>query len=358
MKSKFIRLLSLFMTAVMLATVFSTVSYAQESGNVVASGFCGAEYDDEVGQNLVWTYYDTKELVISGEGFMDWYLTAESGQKPQPWHDYLGEVEVITVEDGVTSIGSYAFRLEDDRLEQGRMHLKRVNIAGSVRNIYDNVFYDVPFAEIKPAVVFGGSEAEWQGISGLINSYVFGNWGSSENSWRIIRTYCYPSHPPEYKAVKMYYDGQEPQSFCTIITHRNYISEGDYTFSADYYAVSPDERLVWSLEGDGEIKSLTADKYGMENRVVISARDRGSFVLTLKLTDSEGRVISSDSESVTSAKIAPGDSAKTVGIKLRRMASNISATLQLSGVFGLMYTVLSIESVFLYVVKAIRGVFN
>lgn len=71
-----------------------------DAGNVV-SGECG-----EDGDNLTWTLnMNTGVLTISGVGEMDFYSLAQE----TPWHDYHKQIETVVVEQGVTSIGRYAF---------------------------------------------------------------------------------------------------------------------------------------------------------------------------------------------------------------------------------------------------------
>lgn len=60
----------------------------------IASGTCG--------DNLTWTMSDRYTLTISGTGAMD-----EFGYGRAPWGDYL--IRYVDIEEGVTSIGSYAF---------------------------------------------------------------------------------------------------------------------------------------------------------------------------------------------------------------------------------------------------------
>ena len=70
----------------------------------IESGTCGG--------NLTWTYSkSTKTLTISGTGEMwdyeigwNWSLI-----NPSPWYGYRKEIENIIFEDGITSIGDYAF---------------------------------------------------------------------------------------------------------------------------------------------------------------------------------------------------------------------------------------------------------
>ena len=67
-------------------------------GLTQTNGTCGAE-----GNNLLWEFDpDTETLTISGTGEMADYTSSLT-----PWYDY--RVQITQIEDGVTSIGSYAF---------------------------------------------------------------------------------------------------------------------------------------------------------------------------------------------------------------------------------------------------------
>lgn len=65
------------------------------------SGYCGGEGD---GTNLTWTLTDDGRLIISGEGIM-----ADYAAKAAPWYSYVDSITRITIKEGVTSIGTYAF---------------------------------------------------------------------------------------------------------------------------------------------------------------------------------------------------------------------------------------------------------
>ena len=67
---------------------------------VIASGACGAE-----GDNLTWTLTCDSVLTISGTGAMEDY----SSNSNWPWYSYRESITSVVVEDGVTSLGSYAF---------------------------------------------------------------------------------------------------------------------------------------------------------------------------------------------------------------------------------------------------------
>ena len=94
--------------------------------NVIASGDCGAN-----GDNVKWTLHDNGEMVISGSGDMInyryWYYNS-IGDVPYT----LADIRYLTVEEGVTSIGSNAFMLAKNLVD--------VNIADSVEKIGAQAF--------------------------------------------------------------------------------------------------------------------------------------------------------------------------------------------------------------------------
>lgn len=85
--------------------------------NIIASGTCG--------DNLTWKLTDEKELLIEGEGAMNNFSSGYA-----PWANY--GVSKITIKDGVTSIGDYAFYY--------LRSLTSVSIPGSVQTIGNNAF--------------------------------------------------------------------------------------------------------------------------------------------------------------------------------------------------------------------------
>ena len=79
-----------------LAVILPVIASADDSGT------CGP--------NLTWTYVEaTHTLTISGEGDMavfDFYY----GISTNPWYSYRNDITKAIIEDGVTSIGDFAFR--------------------------------------------------------------------------------------------------------------------------------------------------------------------------------------------------------------------------------------------------------
>ena len=91
------RFISIILCAILAFTAIPAVAFAaEEERSVVDSGICGAQ-----GDNITWTLYDDGELVIGGEGEMKNYQRVFD----VPWFLYYGQIKVVTVEEGVTSIG-------------------------------------------------------------------------------------------------------------------------------------------------------------------------------------------------------------------------------------------------------------
>ena len=79
------------------------------ASDIVASGYCGGEGD---GTNLTWTLDAEGTLTISGEGAMaDYKGTSYNGVggTSAPWGEHWESLQKLVIEEGVTSIGNYAF---------------------------------------------------------------------------------------------------------------------------------------------------------------------------------------------------------------------------------------------------------
>ena len=84
--------------------------------------------DGTCGTNLTWTLNTKDSLTISGTGEMTDYSSPSS----VPWYDYRSYIKYVTIEDGLTSIGSYAFL--------GCSGLRSITIPNSVTSIGDEAF--------------------------------------------------------------------------------------------------------------------------------------------------------------------------------------------------------------------------
>lgn len=102
----------------LLLSLLCLTAFADESGS------CG--------DNLTWTYTEsTRTLTISGSGEMEHFLPL--GARSSPWSHLGQSFTSVVIEEGVTSIGNYAF--------YGCSSLTTISIPGSVTTIGGRAFY-------------------------------------------------------------------------------------------------------------------------------------------------------------------------------------------------------------------------
>ena len=119
----------IFTILLVLGLVFGLMSAVSLAAETVESGKCG--------ENLTWTFDSNGTLTISGTGAMDDYYLANEpwgDEYPSPWHHWFGDQEIkkVVIEEGVTSIGSYAF--------YGRGLMGSVSLPESLTRIGRNAF--------------------------------------------------------------------------------------------------------------------------------------------------------------------------------------------------------------------------
>lgn len=119
------RIFTMLMCLVLMVGVLPVTAMAAE---VVAEGVCGDEYMWALtGEDLEWVLTDDGTLTISGESAM-----YDFGHSEAPWYDHKDMIKTVVIEDGVISIGSFAFD------ECG--NLTKVTIPDSVRTIGGRAF--------------------------------------------------------------------------------------------------------------------------------------------------------------------------------------------------------------------------
>lgn len=96
-----------------------TITWEPYGTKVIASGTCG--------ENLTWSLDEEGVLTISGTGDMAGY-TADS----MPWYAYRDSITALNLEEGITSIGAYAF--------DGCSEVTMVTVPDSVTTIHSRGF--------------------------------------------------------------------------------------------------------------------------------------------------------------------------------------------------------------------------
>jgi len=114
------------LTIAIVAVLFSALAVTASAADVTesTSGTCGAD-----GDNLTWILYSNGELVISGTGVMKDYSDSSS----TPWYSYKTAITSITIENGATTIGNYAFH--------DCTNLTNIDIPEGVTTIGNYAFY-------------------------------------------------------------------------------------------------------------------------------------------------------------------------------------------------------------------------
>ena len=113
------KIVSVLLCVLLLASLLPVSAFA----DTTASGTCGA--------NLTWTLDSNGTLTISGTGAMKDYGYG-NGKTTAPWGNYCSSIKKVAINDGVTSIGDYAFN--------GCSSLTSVAIPNSVTSIGSGAF--------------------------------------------------------------------------------------------------------------------------------------------------------------------------------------------------------------------------
>ncbi len=293
MKGKIKRILSLVLCAAVLLTTANT-AFAQETRTAIGSGYCGAQ-----GENLAWTLYDDGELVISGEGEMDWYsvdwegnkYTVNNPVKRPGWFGYYDRIYVITVEEGVTSIGNDAFYTGSSARDFEPSVYYRINLPKSLEYV-EKLFDACGRNRIEGkhlAYVYAGSEAEWYHVKHRASWVNF-----DENDVPVECVYGSVSQDVSPKTTdrysELYFNGKEPEAFCKIVSSKS----GESDLITHYYSSNPKAEMIeWYAVNNGEetkIGEIPTCEHEAET-IMIPNYKEGNVYLRAKLIDADGDVI-------------------------------------------------------------------
>ena len=219
---------------------------------IVDSGECGAE-----GDNVTWKLYSNGDLIFSGTGAMADNLTL--------FNKY--DIKNVVIEDGVTTIGSWAFSRCDS--------LTSITIPNSVTSIGDSAFSGCKSLAsiVIPNNVTSIGKAAFFGCESLINIWV-------SNSTNIIDEIAFDGCT---NLIDVYFDGSEKKWNTIKIESGN---EPLLNANKHFIACSHVEDGYGTIVTEEIIEKLRNAGVNFENRKqVIDMRFSGmTFVLTGALT--------------------------------------------------------------------------
>ena len=252
------KLTAIILCAVLTLTAIPSFAFASER-TIIDSGFCGNQ-----GENLTWTLYDDGELVISGEGKMNWYRI-NSNPKYPGWFEYYDIIDVITVEEGVTEIGPDAFFAGDKEKGHSPAVYYRINLPESLEYFKDFSLDENRIPGRHLAVCYAGSEEEWSNV-----------WGSFESEG--------------YMGI--YFNGKEPENFCELKK-----TAGAVDVITHYYAPEA-AKIVWYAINRGEATKVgeTSTRNADPVDVAIPEYKRGEVYFQAILVDDNGNSVISSQE--------------------------------------------------------------
>lgn len=355
MTKTFKRITALILSMIMLISVIPMSAFAAEIRKTVDSGFCGVDG----GNNLTWTFYDDGELVISGEGKMDWYKVDNSGRKHSkypPWYPYYDKIDVITVEEGVTSIGNNAFTVEHLDDDDYAMYYK-ISLPKSLEYYEGNMITDNAQARIPGrhlAYCYAGTQAEWSKVKRQLVSYKWDE--NSDVPKNVVYGYTVIPEIPEGKCEALYYNGEEPEAFCEIIKW----NKDNIDIVAHYYSSEREaEKIIWYTILNGEKKKvgeISAVKYESDDIRLPRLKDGDSLYLKIEMVDAEGKVIA-ESEDYHVATIPVDD--RTFKEKVEYFFASVNFTIFFFTWFLIIPTVLGpIITPISLLIDFIRGEFK
>ena len=106
----------------------STAYFAVAEGSVALESIIDS---GECGENAVWKLNDKNELNISGTGnVIDYSNTFKC--EDIPWYEYRKRIETVIISNGITELGTYAFK-DCDRLAS-------IEMPQSLKYVYGNAF--------------------------------------------------------------------------------------------------------------------------------------------------------------------------------------------------------------------------
>lgn len=285
MKKTIKKVAAFILCAVMLLTAVPVAAFAAEERTAVDGGFCGAQ-----GENLTWTLYDDGNLVISGEGEMENYRLLE---KPAPWKTHRQQTKVITVEEGVTSLGYDAFSMNSSSYY-------KIYLPESLRSFCEFSIVNSNYCHML-AIVYAGTAAQWDEVEmkkyDLSVPYADEGWFEEAYSESVKNTDL--DYENEFRFTRMFFGGEEPEVMCKLYSAKEPMgfTGKEFKIYPHYYlGETQAEKIIWygTFDGESEKMHLHEGKPGSgacEMTVAVAPADYGDLYVHFEIVGADGNVI-------------------------------------------------------------------
>ena len=285
------KIFSLILCFLMIFSICSIPAFAEN--NIVASGKCGETEKD----NVNWTLYDSGELVISGNGNIDFYILDNTHEKKQPWYDYYDRIWCVTIKEGITGVGANAFAVENEKLST--IPLCRIDLPLSLKSIALSAVNN-NYGRYIRYICYAGNEGEWNKIYLAVYNYYY----DSILGWTIDSVTRHKEQDWN-NSWEMLYNGEKPKPHFELNQYEGFYyvktnEENSIGLTKCYLGEYYNGNFEWTADNGLTIKPV-ADEMGKDSGVSFIAPNKGDYNLKATLVSKDGKEVCSDSKTVHSS---------------------------------------------------------
>ena len=153
---KFAKKLLAVVLASLLLLPLGALSFAEDAPEVLADGICGANED---GGNVKWIFSSDGTLTLRGAGETRSYA---DGETERPWSDYIGMINALQVDDGVTGLGT--------NLLKGLSHLKTISLPATLEAFSLGLYDYASFGNNLTSVTVDPANPNMSSADGVLTS--------------------------------------------------------------------------------------------------------------------------------------------------------------------------------------------
>ncbi len=290
MKKTFRKLAAIILCAALMLAALPSAAFAAEERTLVDSGFCGAQ-----GENLTWTLYDDGNLVIGGEGEMENYRLLE---KPAPWKTYRQQMKVVTVEEGVTSLGYDAFSMNS-------ASYYKIYLPESLESFCEFSVVNGNFCHML-AIVYAGTQEEWNAVEmkKFDKTVPYEDSGWFETAYLESQTDVNLDFANTFRFTRMYFNGEEPEVMSEVYSAKSPLdfTGKEFNLYPHYYlGETQAEKIIWYGTYDSESEKMhlhegAVGASGSYLTVAVPPADHGDLYVHFEIVDADGKVITVSDE--------------------------------------------------------------